>query len=159
MGDRAPERGAGGIRSRDGHSIAALLTALAVVGIATAIVYGGLGTASGRHALVADARRVHASLAEARARAIAEERAYRVEAPGGRSLRVSRLEGGTWRVVGRPVRLPTYLRIRISGGPLASVEFRPPGRVSHPRTVVIEGPTDRRTIHVLASGMIRWSDR
>lgn len=142
-----------------GFTLIALLTTLAVLGIAVAVTYGGLGRASGRYALVAEARRVHARLAEVRARTIAEQREHRVQVVGGRLLAVSRREGSAWRTAGSPLRLPAHLELRMSGGAGATLDFRPPGRVAVPRTIVVQGPGERRTMQVLASGMIRWVDR
>ncbi len=141
-----------------GFGLLELLVVLVLLGAAAAVTYYGLGGPH-RYSLVSVARQVHAEVATARARAIAEAVDYRIELRGGSRLYVSRRRGAGWELVGRPTELARHATVSIDGSSSGSIGFLRHGRPDRPHTVVVRDSREHRTLRVMASGLIRWENR
>lgn len=147
-----------GIPGRDqGFTLIGLLGVLALVGIIAMVTHLNFGSASGSYAIRSEARVIHAELANARARALAEGREYALILTGGTRLHLAVRDGAGWRRTTPPVELAPHVEARVNGASTGEMVFRPLGRVDRPYTVVVTGYDRQVVLQILASGLTRWS--
>lgn len=139
-----------------GFTLLGLLAVLIMVGIVSAIAQHNLGRASGRYAVREQARRVHAELATARARAVAEGIDQSVALRGGERLEAAARTATGWRAVAPPVRLADHVSVRIDASPDGRVVFGPLGQVDRPHAILVSGGDEDILLRILASGTTAW---
>lgn len=141
-----------------GFTLVELLVTISVIGILAAISIPSVARSSGSHRVVEQTRRVHSDLVEARARAVAEQRVYRVQFFNGNSWRIQFEETpGVFAVLGATRTLPEGITLAVGGSPGETMVYNSHGRVQAPKTIVVvdQDGHDQR-IDVGASGMIQW---
>lgn len=140
---------------RHGLTFVELLLVLVLLGILVTLALPGFGAGARSHRVVREAREVHAALAQARARAVAERRRqrFRVEQDGRLHLEALN-DTGVWVPV--LTSLPADAPVTVVGGTGGAVVFEPDGRVQAPATVRVGDPPSRHEIRVLAGGLLRW---
>ncbi len=142
-----------------GITLIEILVVLAMVGILAAVTIPRVATSTAPYAVIEGARRVHSALVEARTRAIAEQRDYRLSfAPGEFEIQYW-LSGTGWTTLGVARELPESMTATIDGSTSGAVVFLPHGRVDAPTSIVVEDESHEHTIQVLASGLVRWEGR
>lgn len=140
--------------SEVGFSLGELLAVIVVVAVVAAIVLPSASRATAPHRLDEQLYALGVALADARARAVAESRPYRLSVEGSdRYLIEARGEAG-WATVRGPVRLPGGVRIHLAaaGDPIL---FHPSGHAAAPATVRLVAGARTRTLRVLGSGLVR----
>jgi type II secretory pathway pseudopilin PulG len=129
---------------------------LILIGILAAILIPTVGGTSSAHRVIEQARAIHSAMAEARARAITEQRDYRFELTSGNVYALQFDDGGTWTTYGSAHDLSEGVTATIGGSASGTIVFLSQGRVDEPEAVVVESSGHEQTIDVMASGMARW---
>ncbi len=140
-----------------GLTLLEVLLVLAILGVLASIALPSIGGGTGSHRVVRQAREVHAALAQARARAVAEQRPHRFVLTADGRYRLQSLTDATGWVAYLTSLAPSD-PIRVVGGSGGgTVVFEPDGRVETPATVQIGKPPRRHEIRILAGGLVQWS--
>ncbi len=142
--------------SRRGFSLVEMLVTIAVLGILAAVAMPGIGRSTGSHLVVEETRRLHSRIVEARTRAIAEQRQYRLKVSSGTIYEVQFFSGGAWEIHGAPDTLAAGISLSFDGGTDGTIVFQDHGRVDATRTMVLGDGDHDQQIEVMASGMVRW---
>jgi len=145
-------------RPTGGFTLVELLIALAVVGILAAVAVPSISNSTGSHRVVEQTRRIHSDLVEARTRAIAEQRQFRVKFnDGNNAWRIQRDVSGVWTQVDGIRTMPAGLSVKVDGASAGQVVYSPRGRVTAVRSLVVtdDDGHDQR-IRVVSSGMVEW---
>jgi prepilin-type N-terminal cleavage/methylation domain-containing protein len=132
-----------------------LLMALAVIGILAAVAVPSIVRSFSAHSVDQEAREIHSWMAQARAKAIAQQRNFKFELNSDGSYKVQHAQGGGWVAEGGST-VGNGIVIKFDGGSSGEIIFQPHGRVDSPATLVIDDGVHERTIAVLASGLVRW---
>ncbi|MFN2383094.1 MAG: GspH/FimT family pseudopilin [Gemmatimonadota bacterium] len=147
-------------RGRRGFSLFEMMATLAVAGIVSAVVIPSIQTQSGAHRVVEQARRVQSKLAIARARSVAEQRAYQFSLTGANLMEVRyQAEANVWTLLGSAEKVVDAVVVKPSAGTTTTITFYPNGQVDAPQTLTIADADHEQTIRVLASGMTRTEGR
>ena len=142
-------------RSRRGISLIEALIVMVLVGILAAVAIPRVAGSSDPYAAVDEARRIHAAMANARARAIATQRQYRfVLASGGVWKVEEENPPGTWTATADSGTADAT--VTIGGGASGTILYYPRGRVDAPKTIAVTVDGHSQSIDVLASGLVRW---
>ena len=142
-------------RSRRGISLIEALIVMVLVGILAAVAIPRVAGSSDPYAAVDEARRIHAAMANARARAIATQRQFRfVLASGGVWKVEEENPPGTWTVTADSGTADAT--VTMGGSSSGTVVYYPRGRVDAPKTIAVTVDGHSQSIDVLASGLVRW---
>lgn len=142
-------------RSRRGISLIEVLMVMVLVGILAAIAIPRVAGSSDPYAAVDEARRIHAAMANARARAIATQLPNRfVLASGGVWKVEQETTPGTWAATGDSG--TSSAAVTMGGSSSGTVLYYPRGRVDAPKTIEVSVDGHSQSIDVLASGLVRW---
>jgi prepilin-type N-terminal cleavage/methylation domain-containing protein len=142
-------------RSRRGVTLIEVLIVMTLVGILAAIALPRVAGSSDPYSAVDEARKIHAVLAEARARAVATQLQQRfVLANGGVWKIEEETSPGTWTETGDSATAAGT--VTIDGASSGTVLFYPRGRVDAARTIRVSVDGHKQSIRLLASGMVRW---
>lgn len=142
-------------RSRRGISLIEALIVMVLVGILAAVAIPRVAGSSDPYAAVDEARRIHAAMANARARAIATQRQYRfVLASGGVWKVEEENPPGTWTATADSGTADA--NVTMGGSSSGTVVYYPRGRVDAPKTIAVTVDGHSQSIDVLASGLVRW---
>ena len=142
-------------RSRRGISLIEALIVMVLVGILAAVAIPRVAGSSDPYAAVDEARRIHAAMASARARAIATQRQYRfVLASGGVWKVEEENPPGTWTATADSGTADA--NVTMGGSSSGTVVYYPRGRVDAPKTIAVTVDGHSQSIDVLASGLVRW---
>lgn len=133
-----------------------LLVAITLIGILAAVSIPSISRSTGSHVVVQESRRLHSRIVEARTRAIAEQRRYRLRVAGGTTYHVEHFTGGVWMPLNTARTLPDGVTISFDGASGGSLEFASHGRVDAARTLILDDGKHDQSIEVMASGMVRW---
>lgn len=148
------------VRSEEGMTLLEILVVLAMIGIFALVAIPAVSDALQPHKVVEQARRVHAQLGLARARAMAEQKEYRFRVSGGDEYRLEYSEPGAddWTTYGGVKAVDgNGVTVAIDGAGTGEVVFKPTGRAGAPVTVRVEDAGRWHEIDVQASGMASWS--
>lgn len=140
--------------SRRGVTLIEILLVLTLVGILAAVAIPRVAGSSDPYEAVDEARRIHAAIAEARARAVASQREQRFVLASGGAWRVEEEAAGTWTVRGDSA--TARGTVTIDGAATGTITFYTRGRVDAPRRITINVDGHRQSIDILASGLVRW---
>jgi prepilin-type N-terminal cleavage/methylation domain-containing protein len=142
-------------RSRRGISLIEALIVMVLVGILAAVAIPRVAGSSDPYAAVDEARRIHAAMANARARSIATQRQYRfVLASGGVWKVEEENPPGTWTATADSGTADA--NVTMGGSSSGTVVYYPRGRVDAPKTIAVTVDGHSQSIDVLASGLVRW---
>ncbi|MGH7565551.1 MAG: type II secretion system protein [Gemmatimonadota bacterium] len=142
-------------RSRRGVTLIEVLIVMTLVGILAAIAIPRVAGSSDPYAAVDEARKIHAAMANARARAIATQRQHRfVLASGGVWKVEEENPPGTW--VATADSGVSDAGVRMDGIQSGTVTYYPRGRVDAPKTIQVSVDGHQQRIVILASGLVRW---
>lgn len=139
-----------------GLTLLELLLVLAILGVLVTLALPSLGGGTGSHRVVRQSREVHAALAQARARAVAEQRPHRFVLLADGRYRLQVLTDATGWVTYLTSLAPSDPLRVIGGSGGGAVVFEPDGRVERPAIVRIGEPPRRHEIRILAGGLIQW---
>ena len=140
----------------NGLTFLEVLIVLAVLGLLATIALPSIGGGARSHRVVRQAREVHAALAQARARALAEQRTQRFQLlADGRYRLQSQSQASGW---------STYLTSAAPSAPISliggsgddTLVFGPDGRVDAPATILVGEPPKVHEIRILAGGLVQW---
>lgn len=134
-----------------------MVLTLGVLAILAIVALPSLSDSSDPYQVTEEARRIHSKIVEARARAVAERRAYRVTFSAGTFYELQYRAGGVWYDVGAPDTLAAGVSFAIGGGTDGDVEFGNHGRPVEARSIVVENGDIDQEIQILASGMALWN--
>lgn len=138
-----------------GVTLLELLLLLTLVGILAAVSAPSIVRSFSAQSIDHEARKIHSWLAYARANAIAQQRDYRFALEDDGSYEIQSASGGAWvRDAGSAI--GETISITIGNESAGAIVFHPHGRVDSAATIVIDDGAHERTIHVLASGLVRW---
>jgi prepilin-type N-terminal cleavage/methylation domain-containing protein len=144
-------------RSRRGITLIETLIVMTLVGILAAVAIPRVAGSSDPYAAVDQARKLHAAMADARARAIATQRWHRFVLASGGVWKVQEefpVGSGTW--VARPDSGTAVATVTMEGSSSGTIVYYPRGRVDAPKTIEVTVDGHVQTIDVLASGLVRW---
>lgn len=141
-------------RSRRGITLIETLIVMVLVGVLAAIAIPRVAGSSDPYAAVEEARKIHAAMANARARAIATQRLHRFVLASGGVWRVQEDISGTWTAT--PDSGVADGTLTMEGASSGTVVYYPRGRVDAPKTIEVTVEGHAQTIDVLASGLVRW---
>lgn len=140
-----------------GITLLELLLVLSILGILVTLALPGFVGGTGSHRVVRESRKVHAALAHARARAVAEQRPHRFVLLADGRYRLEALTDGAGWVAYQTSAAPSDPVRVIGGSGGGAVVFEPDGRVETPATVRVGAPPSRHEIRILAGGLVRWA--
>lgn len=139
-----------------GVTLLELLLVLTILGVLVTLALPGIGGGTASHRVVRQSREVHAALAQARARAVAEQRPHRFVLLADGRYRLQALSDDTgWAAYLTSLAPSDPIRV-IGGSGGGAVVFGPNGRVQTPATVQIGDPPRRHEIRILAGGLVQW---
>ena len=144
-------------RSRRGISLIEVLMVMVLVGILAAVAIPRVAGTSDPYAAVDEARRIHAAMANARARAIATQLPHRFVLASGAVWKVEQedpVTAGTW--VATADSGTSDASVTMGGVGSGTILYYPRGRVDAPKTIVVSVDGHEQSIDVLASGLVRW---
>lgn len=142
-------------RSRRGISLIEALIVMVLVGILAAVAIPRVAGSSDPYAAVDEARRIHAAMANARARAISTQRQYRFVLASGAVWKVEEENPpGTWTATADSG--TSDATVTMAGSTSGTLVFYPRGRVDAPKTIEVTVDGHSQSIDVLASGLVRW---
>lgn len=144
-------------RSRRGISLIEVLMVMVLVGILAAVAIPRVAGTSDPYAAVDEARRIHAAMANARARAIATQLPHRFVLASGAVWKVEQedpVTAGTW--VATADSGTSDASVTMGGVGSGTILYYPRGRVDAPKTIVVSVDGHDQSIDVLASGLVRW---
>lgn len=142
------------LESRRGVTLIEILLVLTLVGILAAVAIPRVVGSSDPYEAVDEARRIHAAIAEARARAVATQREQRFVLASGGAWRVEEDQSGTWEVRGDSA--TARGAVTMNGAGTGTITFYTRGRVDAPRTITVTVDGHTQSIRVLVSGLVRW---
>lgn len=137
-----------------GFTLLELLAVVSVLGILFAVASPSLARLTAPYRTDEEIGRLRATLLEARARAIAERREYRVVVEAGRLYRVERRGGEGWES-GGVRRLPKDMRLTVAGASSATFTFLPRGDVDPRGTLLLTRGERMHRIELLPGGLLR----
>lgn len=140
--------------SRRGVTLIEILLVLTLVGILAAVAIPRVAGSSDPYEAVDEARRIHAAIADARARAVATQREQRFVLASGGAWRVEEDVSGAWTVRGDSA--TARGSVTMDGAATGTLTFYTRGRVDAPRTITVAVNGHTQSIDVLASGLVRW---
>ncbi|HEY7473091.1 MAG TPA: type II secretion system protein [Gemmatimonadota bacterium] len=142
-------------RSRRGVTLIEVMIVMLLVGLLAAVAIPHVAGSSDSYTAVAEARKIHAAMANARARAIATQRQYRfVLASGGVWKVQEENPPGTWNATADSGTAAAV--VTMEGASSGTVVYYTRGRVDAPKTIQVSVDGHTQTIVVLASGLVRW---
>ncbi len=142
-------------RSRRGISLIEVLIVMTLVGILAAIAIPRVAGTSDPYAAVDEARRIHAAMANARARAIATQRQQRFVLASGAVWKVEEENPpGTWNATADSGTADAA--VTMGGSTSGTIVYYPRGRVDAPKSIEVNVDGHAQSIDVLASGLVRW---
>lgn len=141
--------------SRRGVTLIELLVVIVMIGILAAAIVPSIVRSFSAQSVDQEAREIHSWLAQARAKAIAQQRNFRFTLNADGSYQVHRDVGGTW-VADGGSSVGDGVTFKIGGASSGMIVFQSHGRVDAPKTLVIDDGSHERKILVLASGLVRW---
>lgn len=142
-----------------GFTLLEFLIVITMIGILAMVAIPSLRSSTASHEVVSEARSLHSELTEARAKAVAERRPYRLELSSGSLYEIQYWNGAAWIADGSTDTLPAGLSSQIDGTDDGTIVFQPDGRVQAARTLIVESPHSAHTVTILAGGLIRWEGR
>lgn len=131
--------------------------ALAVIALFAIVTLPSLSDSSGPYRVAEEARGIHSRLVEARARATAEGRSYRLAFSAGTFYEMQVEGGGSWTLVGAPDTLGAGVSFTVGGGTDGTVTFGSHGRAVAARSIVVDNGQHEQVIQIMASGMAVWN--
>ncbi|HET7691717.1 MAG TPA: type II secretion system protein [Gemmatimonadota bacterium] len=142
-------------RSRRGISLIEVLIVMVLVGILAAVAIPRVAGSSDPYAAVNEARKIHAAMANARARAIATQRQHRFVLASGAVWKVEEESSpGTWTATADSG--TSDATVTMGGASGGTIVYYPRGRVDAPKTIEVSVDDHEQTIDILASGLVRW---
>ncbi|HET9333584.1 MAG TPA: type II secretion system protein [Gemmatimonadota bacterium] len=140
--------------SRRGVTLIEILLVMTLVGILAAIAIPRVAGSSDPYEAADEARRIHAAIADARARAVATQRQQRFILGSGGQWRVEEDVSGTWTVRGDSA--TARGSVSMNGASTGTITFYTRGRVDAAKTIRVSIDGHEKVIRVLASGLVRW---
>ena len=142
-------------RSRRGISLIEALIVMVLVGILAAVAIPRVAGTSDPYAAVDEARRIHAAMANARARAIATQRQHRFVLSSGAVWKAEEESSpGPWTATADSG--TSDAAVTIGGASSGTIVYYSRGRVDAPATIQVSVDGHEQSIDVLASGLVRW---
>jgi len=142
-------------RSRRGITLIETLIVMTLIGLLAAVAIPRVAGTSDPYAAVDEARKIHAAMANARARAIATQRQYRFVLASGGAWKVDEENPpGTW--VATADSGAADATVTMDGASSGTITYYPRGRVDAPKTIQVAVDGHTQTIDILASGLVRW---
>lgn len=142
-------------RSRRGVTLLEVLIVMTLVGLLAAVAIPRVAGSSDPYAAVDEARKIHAAMAKARARAIATQRQQRFVLSAGGVWKVEEENPpGTWTATSDSG--TSKATVTMEGASSGTLVYYPRGRVDVPKTIQVVVAGHTQTIDVLASGLVRW---
>ena len=139
---------------RRGVTLIEILLVMTLVGILAAIAIPRVAGSSDPYEAADEARRIHAAIADARARAVATQRQQRFVLASGGQWRVEEDVSGTWTVRGDSATARGTMTM--GGASTGTIMFYTRGRVDAAKTIRVSVDGHEQVIRVLASGLVRW---
>jgi Tfp pilus assembly protein FimT len=126
-----------------------------LIGILAAVAIQQVAGTSDPYAAVDEARKIHAAMVSARARAIATQRQHRfVLEPGGVWRIQEENPPGTWTATADSGTAAAIVTMDASSS--GTVVYYARGRVDAPKTIQVTVHGHTQAFDILASGLVRW---